>query len=462
MFKKTLIALAIAGTAFNAAATLTINAGGAGATSKGQLISAEGVANTSSVTVSAVTATVSGTVTNYASADKIRVTITGGTLTPATSLAIAYNDTDDTQAGGAGSVANLVTTGTVTYPSTTEALLALGGAGKTAVTGYVTATDTFVVSGLDITPNSKAAGAEISYKIEVLSSVGGAVIDTKTGVVATVVNQYSAKLAVATDSLGGAKIDVGDGRLTFVTDAKIDFAKVTVASAQVDHAAADADGKVLKTVLNGSFGFLDADADGDVDTGTITTTTASPVISDDFTTVTEEAAAVSTGDFDGAAADSTFETFTITVDGEEHVLVPQTFTVDVSLPYVDDNGKGGTFTESVAVGSWVLNGSSAEIPFLPFGSAYSQSVTVTNTGSVAGAVTADITFNGTTTNVDLGMNAAAKSVTDISSALRAKVASLGLTTGNARVNVVVNSPSDDIAVKAVYYSKADKDRAVMN
>lgn len=455
MLKKSLIALAIASTAFNAAADLTIAAGGSGG-AKGQLISAEGVVNTSSLAPTAVTATVSGTLTNYASIDKIRVTVTGGTLTPATQVAVAYNKV----AGSGTSVANLATLGTVTYPDTTTALIDLVTADEDQIdgtTGTIAATDNFVITGLDIAPTSVAVGSEITYKIEILSSVGGAVVDTKTGVVATVVNQFSAKVGT---KFGATDIDVGDDRLSFEGGVTSDALVVTASSALVDHAPASAVGEVLTTVLNGSFGFLDGDASGAVDAGTITTTTTSPVVATDFTTVTEAQAAFGAGIFDGLALDTASETYTITVDGTTHVIAPQTFTVDVDFDYADAATKAGSFSTTLAGGAFALNGASAYIPFLPFGSAFSQSVTVSNSGSVAGAVTADWAYNGTTVSTPLNVTAAANSVTDISTALRAAAAANGVV-GNAAVTIVVNSPNNDIEVKAIYYSKADRDRAVV-
>jgi hypothetical protein len=459
MFKKTLLALAIAGTAFTASADLAITAGGVGATAKGQLISAEGVANTTSLAPAAVTATVSGTLTNYASMDKIRVTITGGTLTPATSVAVAYNKV----AGSGTSVANLATLGAVTYPDTTTALIDLVTADEDQIdgdTGTIAATDTFVITGLDITPTSIAVGAEITYKIEVLSSVGGAVIDTKTGVVATVVNQFASKVST---KFGTNEIDVGDDRLSFVaspTNVLADALTVDITSAQVDHAPASAVGEVLTTVLGGSFGFLDADASGAVDTGSVTTATTSPAVAADFSTVTEAQAAFGAGIFDGLAADAAQEVYTITVDGTDHVIAPQTFSVDVDFDYADAATKAGSYTTTLSGGAWTLNGASAYIPFMPFSSAFSQAVTIANSGAVAGAVTVDWVYAGTTVSTPLTIMAAGKSVTDISTQLRAAAAANGVT-GNAALTIVVNSPNADIQVKALYYSKADKDRGIV-
>lgn len=455
MFKKTLIALTVAGVAFNASAALTIDAGGVGATAKGQLISAEGVANTASLTPTAVTAELGGTLTNYTSIDKIRVTVTGGTLTPATDVAVAWNDVDNTEGAAGGSTADLATLGTVTYPSTSVALIDLATADESKVSAYRTAGDTFVITGLDIAPTSIATGAEISYTVEILSSVGGAVVDTKTGVVATVVNQFASKVSA---SAGTVDIDVGDDRLTFVGDVKTDAITVDVTSAQVDHAAATAETEALTTVLNGSFGFLGSTTT--LVAAQVGTTTGTPSVATDFSSVTEAQAAFAGGVFDGAGADTTSETYTITVNGTTHVLAPQTFSVDVDFDYADAASKAGSYSNTLSGGAWTLNGASAYIPFMPFQSAFSQAITVANKGSVPGAITVDWVYNGTTVTTPLTVMAAANTVTDISSAVRAAAAANGVV-GNAALTIVVNSPTGDIKVKALYYSKADKDRGLV-
>jgi len=56
--------------------------------------------------------------------------------------------------------------------------------------------------------------------------------------------------------------------------------------------------------------------------------------------------------------------------------------------------------------------------------------------------------------------ATAMSVTDITAAVKAVAAANGVE-GNAAVTVITNSPSADISVSALYYSKSDKDRGVV-
>ncbi|MDN4503145.1 hypothetical protein QX776_12085 [Alteromonadaceae bacterium BrNp21-10] len=445
MLKKSLIALAIASTAFNASATLTIAAGGSHADGQ-QLISMEGASNSTTVALDDITATLSDVTAAYASSAKIRVTLTGGTLTPATAVTALWE------------AADLVSTGSVAYPSGNVVEITLGGTGATAVQGAVD-TDVLTLGGLDVTATSFAKGAKITYLIEVLSSVGGAVIDSKSGTISEVVEQFGAKIGAAGD-FGTTKIDVGKDRLEFVGGGLTETIGVDVTSALIDHLAADATTYAPKYVLNGSFGFLGSDAAKIVTDDDVESATGTPVVSDDFTMITEEAAALG-ATFDGTAADTNTETFTITVDGKTQVLAPQTFSVDVSFNYDDDESKKGTFSQNVAGGKWELNGDSAYIPYLPFGTAFAQSVTITNEGSVEGAISVDVIANGTTYTHALTATAKAKAVTDITAGVKAAVAAAGVTSGNVALNIVTNSPSGDVTVSALYYSKSDKDRGIV-
>jgi hypothetical protein len=448
MFKKTLLALAIAGAAFNASAALTITSGGSGADGQ-QLISMEGASNSTTVAPTDIVATLSLVGGTYASASKIRVTVTGGTLTPATDATFDWS---------VGPL-DLVPTSTITYPSSNVVELAFtgGAAAETAVRAAAN-TNTLTIGGLDITATSFAKGATVSYLVEVLSSVGGAVIDTKSGVVTEVVEQFTADVSA---DFGTSKVDVGDDRLNFVNDGVSEAVTVDIDSIKVDHLAADATAYAPTFVLNGSFGFLGTVAADIVTAGDVTSSTGSPVINAGLTTVTEVASDFAV-DFDGVAAAATkSETITLIADGKTQVLAPQTFTVDVSFNYDDDETKKGTFAENLAGGAWTLNGDSAYIPFMPFNSAFAQSITVTNTGTVPGAITVDITANGDTKSHLLTAVAGAETITNITGEIRAFAAADGVT-GNAAITVVTNSPSGDISVSALYYSKADADRGIVS
>jgi hypothetical protein len=280
-----------------------------------------------------------------------------------------------------------------------------------------------------------------------LSSVGGAVVDTVTGVVGTYKNQFSATIATTSD-FGTNAIDVGDDRLTWAGGDKTDAVLVTTAEAAVDIHDATLTASTVQSVLTGSFTFLDTDADGKVETGSITTTTGSPVINTALTTVTEVAAGV------GA------ETFTVTLDGKTQTLAPQTFSVTTELDYVDVGGKTNTYSKTNAGGAWALNGSTSYIAYLPFSNDFTRQVTVTNTGTVAGAITVDWTSAGTKASTPLTAVAAANSVTNITDELNALAVANGIT-GNAALSVVVNSPNANVRVSALYYSKTDQDRGIV-
>lgn len=446
MFKKSLMALAMAGAAFNASAVLTLDPNGSTATTEVLIISAEGSKNTTSVAISDVDV-VLGTITGFTTASSIEITITGGTLTPSTSLT-AVHDTATT---------NLVSSSAVTYPTLTKAVLTFTGSGaaETAIRAAV-ATDVITLGGLSIAPTSTDAGSKIGYTVKVLSNVGGSVIDSVTGTVAVYSNQFA---AIASPKADGT-IDVGNQRLSYEAKAVSDVIGVSLTSAQVDLMAADGTAGTIKTVLTGSFAYLDGDASGTVDAGSVTTTSGSPTVSADFTTVTETAAAIGTGLFDGGILDTEVEAITLTVDGKTNVLGTQTFSISTEFDYVDQGTKTNTFSSVLAGGSWSLNGSSSFIPYLPFDSSFSQSVTVTNTGVVPGAITIDWTSAGVEATTELTAVAAANSITDITAELKALAAANGIT-GDAALSVVVNSPNTDVRVSALYYSLADADRGVV-
>jgi hypothetical protein len=463
MFKKTLLALAIAGVAFNAAATLGLDAGGSGTgSSNAQLVSAEGGANSAAVSPTDVTFTATGTLTNYASINKIRLTIAGGTLTPATTAGIATSI-----AGGTGTPNLAATAGAVvTFPSTNVIEIELAAADATDIAN-IAPNDTFVISGLNIDPTgSFSTATSISYTMEILSNVGGAVIDSGTGIVLDGVAQFDAAIT-AVNQLDG-EVDVGDGRFTFATNGTLidgttaddssDSVIINVTSATVDHLAASAVGNPISYVVNGAFAYLDADADGDADG--VTSTTGTPVVAADFSTVTETTGNIAGGNFDGDSLDATFEAFAFSTDGTTQLIQAQSFTADVSFTYAPAAGSAATFTENVNAGSFTLNGASSYISFLPFGSDFTQSITITNTGTVDGSITVDLVGNGLTVSETLTATAVGRSVTQIAAEVNALVVANALG-DSVSVNITVNSPDANIRVDALYYSKSTQDRGVV-
>lgn len=447
MFKKTLLALALTGLAGTATAG-TVSAGGdaakTGFKNTAVAISSEGAALVDSATMSAVTFTVdSADYSDYATLKTLVVDISGATLSPGTAAKLTLNTSTPTD----------LTSGvvTATYPTSTRVVFALKS-GQTfptiGATGASTG-DEFTIEGLKLVFNDIDAGSKVSYSVTAQSSVGSTTIDTGSAVVGEFVNQLGLDVAKITKTINvGAARKLFTGTTTAAqTTAQAEFEVDNLATVLTPTLGAD---NILLPVtaakydftLNGDFSFLDVDADGKIDTDF----ELNGVVAKDLQ---------STSFLESSTPSAAFEFET---DGS--VELPElSFTGDVSFEYglVDTalSAKKADYTASFGAGSWALNGSGGKINFMPFGSQYAQSITVTNRTSVAGDISVKIGYNGETYSKDLGVKAAAGSITDISKAVAAFAAENGVV-GNATVDV--NVAAAGTTVDAIYYSKTDKDR----
>ena len=264
----------------------------------------------------------------------------------------------------------------------------------------------------------------------------------------------NAKVVPTTGAIDGV-IDVANERKQFATTPLLDVLTLdTTTTTGITKLAISS--LTWDITLTGDLTKLDTDGDLKLETGegsVVASQAASTKVAADLGSVL----------FKGVTANAA-RTFTINLPAtaaNRSVLTKQSFSASIAANYTATTAKTDvSVITNAAVGSWSLNGSGDDVAFLPFGSAFSQSVTVTNTGTVEGEITIDLTSAGSTHTTTLVSTAAAKSVTDISAEVRAYAAEKGVT-GNARLNIVVNSPSTQIEVKAVYYSKSDNDRAVM-
>jgi hypothetical protein len=346
-------------------------------------------------------------------------------------------------------------TNVVSYPTLTRVEFAVTDDNADAGADGLTLTGPagFTIGGIAVVATDFNLGSQIKYTVTAESAVGGASIEAITGTVTQVIGQFSAK---STALLGtGLEIDVEEGRKEFTDGAT---PKVNSSTDSVTVAIADATGDIdlLNAVavagtadytLSGDFTFLDADSSGAIDAGmTLSGTNAAGLQSTSFTNVA------------GAAAP---QAFTVATDASV-VLKTQTFTASAGLDYNTATAGAAVSKFSAsgfAAGSWSLNGSSDDIAFLPFGNEYAQSITVTNIGSVVGEITVELTAEGTTYTTTLAATAAAKSVTNISTEVANFATASGIT-GNARISIVVNAPTADIAVKGLYFHKATQDRVL--
>lgn len=439
MFNKTLLAIAITGfTSVATAATIDPKGAGVGASDKIQTVSAEGAVGSTTAAIGAVDFKIANTKkSSYTNLKRIVVDIEGASLSPATAaeITLVNADVDDISS-------------VVTYPSVQQVVFTVtGDDGDGNDDGLSLADDSvFTIDGLDLVFDSLTVGSQVKYTITAESAVAGAAIEAQSAVVTQVINQFSAK---ATTPFGkDIQIDVEEGRKEFTdgaatkTNTSTDTATIAIIDSGANLLAASVDSSTADYTLAGDFTFLDADGDAAIDAGYVLSGTNAADLQS--TTISNTS---------GLTQD-----FTITTDGEV-VLPAQSYTASVNVDYDTAASKVANYSATISAGEWTLNGSSDKIAFLPFGSAYAQSITVTNTGKVEGEITVELTANGETTAKTLTAIAAKNSVTNISSEVAAFAAELGIE-GDAAVNVIVNAPDANIDVKGVYYHKASQDRVL--
>jgi hypothetical protein len=442
MFKKTLIAASLAATAFGASAsTVTLSAT--------ETLGVEwAVATAQMATTADVTVTPAR---DYDSGDIITISYTGAnvaTMTAAaTPVAIVPTVT------GAGNLLGNV-----------EFLEFAGNTVKLLVTNPVSAAaGTFVtVSGVQLDVSGAADKGKINVSaVGTVATVEGAkTVDASTAVTyATYATEY--KTAV-TDKFDGT-IDVNAARKAFSTaagengsdSASADTLVLTNTVGTVTQGSTST-GAVY--TVKGDFTFLDENGDGDLldaKDGSIASAAGTVKVADDMMSATiTSTAAVTSG------------TVGVTVNTPAGVTIPdQEFTASSALSYTV-TGVTGTLTSNTltdaAAGSWTLNGANVHVPVLYFGSAFAQSVIVTNTSSQAGGVDIVVYQGGDTYEMNGVGNIVSEGTTDITAWVQSAVAGAGITSGAVAFDVIVNAPSANITVSALYYAKADGDRVKVN
>ena len=418
MFKKTLLALALTGLAGTATA--------AEITTTAEKFSVEGLQFQTEVDVANVVVEVEST-TAYQAGDKVVFTFPNDTFAVGTDAVLAVT------AGTAGAItaADPVYSGGNTVSFTLTATSDVNAADNTVLT----------LSGMKLSSANLNAGGKVDVSYQVISTVTNGGYDKADAyTIATVAKQLDVKAGA---NVLDAKVDVSNERKEFVGGAFTD----TLEIAATNDTALEEDATVTKAVytINGDFSFLDTDADDKADYS-VTSTVGTVAVAKDFQSITVTHTAA-------AAATVTIEA----TDGTT-VIPTQAYTVDAEVTYTATGAPAAqTKSFTFSGGSWALNGYQDTVSFLPFGSQYAQSVTVTNRGSVEGAITVEITANGEVKSKELTAIAVKSSVTDISKEVAAFAAEIGVN-GNAGLKIIVDAPSANITTDAVYYAKADQDR----
>lgn len=457
MFKKSLMALALASLSTASLAGTVSLRDAAFASVTAPDISVEGWAAAADKKIAAGNGWAAATIvsinadTSYVANDVVIVTVTNGvfdtTVTPTVTTAA-------TTAAAADAPAKATL---LDFSDSTTLRLRLGDAvAKDAV---------IRIAGLKVTATSAAKDAEVKLASSVLSS--NATIGTYDKGTAVKVAEFSQQFVPTINTKLNAQVSTGAGRQQFTgTDTLTDVLKVTIANdtglnsaitaTEVNYTlaatslsfamdydakpAGDANGKLSSTELKKAF--VPTSGVGIDDTLTLS-------INEGYTALSVKN--VPTGTIDALE-------LTTTVVGKDkagsELVAPQSFALTGKVKHA-----GGEFTvaglDAVSVGSWSLDGSTGDIKFLPFGPEYAQSVTVTNSGTVVGAITAEIFHDGKTYSKKLTATAAANAVTNISAELRAFAAENSVV-GDARIRLTINAPS--ITANAIYYHIADADR----
>jgi len=441
MLKKSLLALSLAaavGTVSAADTPSALSAGGKGLGTldkvKAQTVSKQGAVSTVELKdITFTITTAAKTVGNYDSLASILVVFDGATLAPSSNIEV-----------GAAQGSRL-SVEKVAYPnaSSIEFTMKVDKTNLAEGETVVSAGEKLTLSGVDL----NVSGANVSATVTAISSIADAVIDSASGVILGYVDEYSAKVTTAFNGV----IDVAEERKEFLYDANSssnaadsatqDSVVITFSDLETDHGDTSASisaGDVV-TTLKGDFNFLDADANGKIDSGTLSGTVATDLLSTSLKTADE---------------DGDKETFIVKTDGK--VVIPaQSYTADVVVSYTNSAAAGKVTISGLKAGTWTLNGDSSDIAFMPFGSQYANSITVTNMSSLPGEITVTLTDGGESVSAEVGV-AAAKSVTQIGKEVAKLAAANGMTQAN--VSVVVNATNTTVV--GVYYSKADGDRVL--
>jgi hypothetical protein len=430
MLKKSLLAISLA------AAVGTVNAGtlNAGGTVVAGTTNPQTISNQSGATVASLntlTMTIGSTAAvreNYKTLDKVKVTVTGATLSASSNATISVS-------GLAG-----VTAVNPTYPDANTILFDVASASSTPAAG-----STISIGGVAL---ALTAGQNVSMTIEAISTVAGVVIDSASGAVLNFADEFAAKKG---SNVANAVISFD--RLTFSGpsghSASADVIEVAITDAALTHSDVTAGGLATTVKLNGDFSFLDVDGDGTLEAGegSITGAGGTLAVAKDLQSATITANSVGTKAF----------TVTLPAASKKVQVAAQTYTADATVAYTNAAGKAGSVvTSGIAVGSWTLDGTTEALQFMPFGSQYANSVTVTNTSAIAGDIMVTITGNGKTTTATKVGTAAAKSVTQVGKEIAALAAANGITEGY--VSVTTNAANAKIV--GIYYAKADGDRVL--
>lgn len=372
----------------------------------------------------------------YSVGDIIKINLAGGTFDPTDTFALVTSNAGVIEAGFLSATANQLV-----FRVTTA-------------TAGTAAEDLTLAANTPVKLDSISVGAKVTVTANAETSTGIAIdvtgaTDSKD--VITVIQQH--KFAVTTPL--SEKIDVANERKQ-LTDTS-DTAVMAYTYVVPTFAATDFDitsGTGLKLTVNGSFTGFETGLTGSTALGTITLDAAAAAVAADLQSGSASVARPAASD---AAVNFVFTPNA--VPSSRVVLNTSSYTVDAAI-------SDGTYTTTyagVALGSFVLNGSSAVYAYAPvnFGGAVTTQFEIGNKGVVDGEITiAGFDTAGMNYSAVLPFLAEAGKLTRVSDADISTA--FGLTAGTKlKLTFTVNAPNADITYGA-YSNRGTTGRMAIN
>ncbi|WP_293748948.1 hypothetical protein [uncultured Paraglaciecola sp.] len=377
MFKKTIIASALAMAAFSSqAAVVAVTA---------DVVSQEGAAGQASIAVPSTLITLGA---EYAVNDTITITVSGAEFATALSTpSLVYADASGGDASGTVTLGLLNSTATSVTYRITEIDVATGDA--------ITTADTLTFTGMVLTTSTVLdAVGDISLSYSALTNTAQALDGT--GTLTDISNTVVAQFSGSTTSVLNGIIDVENDRQQFTAVAPDTATTDTFVVTPVEAAAAvhDAVYDGATYVITGDFSWMETDGDAGIDAAELAAALAVTGAGDDtFASVINAGATAITVTATDAGADAVeATTFTFTNAGVgtgNAVLSVQSFTVDTTLNYTTAAAAAATkmVQTGASAGAWTLNGAQALFNYVAVGyTGLQNSIVISNTGIKDGGV----------------------------------------------------------------------------
>ncbi|WP_462152144.1 hypothetical protein [Pseudoalteromonas xiamenensis] len=470
MFKKSLLALALAGMSASALAATNVTV----EESTALVISKQGIPSTNIATLYTAADTARADQLNFAIAAAassavtknamIVVEVTGGSFVVEGTTASVEAGTTIGNTKITNSAMNLLTSGNVASNST-RLVFDFNETGGTAdystTTGFNVALRNvkLIASGeVKVRAFLVAAGATSATPVANTTSDYKTVAKVTSQWVAAATTNASSSSASAT--LFDGKIDVGNSRLTFESKGTTDQAIFDIDPATSSITSPVTESKVTVKVtgdftgvktLTGLFG-----AD--------TTNSRSFSIAADKQSATFETtdAAVIANLIDDDAANTLTATLYSGTDKEVAALAERSFKITASIGYTHEGTeKTEAVLNEVAAGSWTLNSKTFDISYIPFGPNTKPILQATSTFAEEASV--DVSYLNPTTGKMVELKDVAKvapnSVTKLGEAISTAIlADFGGASLLTKVSISIYAPNGNIKLFTGFKDAADKDR----